>query len=104
MPEGQRAAVFDEALTVVRALLDTDEVSFSGRFFQIDNVSLGIRAPSRVDLWLGGSAPAAFRRIGRLADGWLGSFLTPDEARQAARASSAPPPRPAARSNRTTTV
>jgi probable F420-dependent oxidoreductase len=30
---------------------------------------------------LGGSAPAAFRRIGTLADGWLGSFLTPDEAR-----------------------
>ena len=34
-----------------------------------------------LDIWLGGSAPAAFRRIGTLADGWLGSFLTPDEAR-----------------------
>ena len=83
VPDGQRAAVFDEALTVVRALLDADEVSFTGRFFQIDNVALGIRAPARVDLWLGGSAPAAFRRIGRLADGWLGSFLTTDEARHA---------------------
>jgi len=30
---------------------------------------------------VGGSAPAAFRRIGALGDGWLGSFLTPDEAR-----------------------
>lgn len=83
VPEGQRAAVFDEALTLVRALLDAEKVNFTGRFFQLDDVSLGIRAPSRVDLWLGGSAPAAFRRIGRLADGWLGSFLTPDEARQA---------------------
>lgn len=36
-----------------------------------------------MDLWLGGSAPAAFRRIGRLADGWLGSFLTPAEAGRA---------------------
>src|SRR3984957_15608332 len=34
-----------------------------------------------LDIWLGGSAPAAFRRIGTLADGWLGSFLTPTEAR-----------------------
>lgn len=34
-----------------------------------------------LDTWLGGSAPAAFRGIGRFADGWLGSFLTPDEAR-----------------------
>jgi len=83
VPDGQRAAVFDEALAVMRALLDGDEVSFAGRFFQLDNVSLGIRAPAPVDLWLGGSAPAAFRRIGRLADGWLGSFLTPDEARHA---------------------
>jgi probable F420-dependent oxidoreductase len=83
VPDGQRAAVFDEALQVVRALLDGNEVSFAGRFFQIDNVALGICAPAPVDLWLGGSAPAAFRRIGRLADGWLGSFLTPDEARHA---------------------
>jgi len=31
---------------------------------------------------LGGRLRArAFRRIGALADGWLGSFLTPDEAR-----------------------
>ena len=26
--------------------------------------------------------PAAFRRIGQLGDGWLGSFVTPDEARR----------------------
>jgi probable F420-dependent oxidoreductase len=39
--------------------------------------------PARpLDIWLGGSAPAAFERIGRFADGWLGSFLTPAEARR----------------------
>ncbi|SBS70882.1 putative F420-dependent oxidoreductase, MSMEG_3544 family [uncultured Mycobacterium sp.] len=83
VPDGQRAAVFDEALEVVRALLGGDEVTFAGRFFQLTAASLGIRPPVPVDIWLGGSAPAAFRRIGRLADGWLGSFLTPDEARGA---------------------
>lgn len=81
--EGQRAAVFDEALEVVRALLTGDEVTHAGRFFQLSAASVGIRPPVPVDVWLGGSAPAAFRRIGRLADGWLGSFLTPDEARGA---------------------
>jgi probable F420-dependent oxidoreductase len=83
VPDGQRAAVFDEALEVLRALLTGDEVTFAGRFFQLTAASLGIRPPVPVDIWLGGSAPAAFRRIGRLADGWLGSFLTPDEARAA---------------------
>ncbi len=83
VPDGQRAAVFDEALEVLRALLTGDEITFDGRYFQLAGVSLGIRPPGPVDIWLGGSAPAAFRRIGRLADGWLGSFLTPDEARVA---------------------
>jgi probable F420-dependent oxidoreductase len=80
VPDGKRAAVFDEALHVVRALLAGGEVTFDGTFFQLTGASLGIRTPAPVDIWLGGSAPAAFRRIGRLADGWLGSFLTPDEA------------------------
>ena len=38
------------------------------------------RPAKPLDLWLGGSAPAGLRRVGRLADGWLGSLLTPAEA------------------------
>ncbi|KDF02222.1 5,10-methylene tetrahydromethanopterin reductase [Mycolicibacterium aromaticivorans JS19b1 = JCM 16368] len=83
VPDGRRAAVFDEALEVLRALLTGDDVTFDGTYFQLAGVSLGIRPPVPVEVWLGGSAPAAFRRIGRLADGWLGSFLTADEARVA---------------------
>ena len=33
-----------------------------------------------IDIWLGGRAPAELRRVGRLADGWLPSFTTPDAA------------------------
>jgi alkanesulfonate monooxygenase SsuD/methylene tetrahydromethanopterin reductase-like flavin-dependent oxidoreductase (luciferase family) len=29
---------------------------------------------------MGGIAPSELRRVGRLADGWLPSFITPDEA------------------------
>ena len=35
---------------------------------------------SGVDVWLGGIAPSELRRVGRLADGWLPSFVTPDDA------------------------
>jgi probable F420-dependent oxidoreductase len=80
VPPGQRAAVFDEALTMLRLLLTTDEVSFHGSFFTVEGVSVGPLPAKPLDIWLGGSAPAGLRRVGRLADGWLGSLLTPAEA------------------------
>lgn len=83
VPPGRRAAVFDESLVLLRRLLEEDEVSFDGEFFQVSGVRLGPRPAKRLDVWLGGSAPAALRRTGRLADGWLGSFLTPAQARDA---------------------
>jgi probable F420-dependent oxidoreductase len=46
----------------------------------VSAAGVGTRPLKPLDIWLGGSAPAALRRIGRLGDGWLGSFLTPDEA------------------------
>lgn len=35
---------------------------------------------SPLEVWLGGSGPEAIRRAGRLADGWLGSNVTPQVA------------------------
>ena len=77
---GPRAAVFDEAMELLRLLLSRDEVSYQGRFFSVDSATVGPRPAKPLDIWLGGSAPAGLRRVGRLADGWLGSFLTPGEA------------------------
>jgi probable F420-dependent oxidoreductase len=75
-----RGAVFDEALTLLRLMLTTEAVTFHGTFFTVDGASVSPRPAKPLDIWLGGSAPAGLRRIGRLADGWLGSFLTPAEA------------------------
>jgi probable F420-dependent oxidoreductase len=83
VPPGQRGAVFDEALTLLRLMLTTAEVTFHGSFFDVDGASVGSLPAKPLDIWLGGSAPAGLRRVGRLADGWLGSFLTPPEAAQA---------------------
>jgi probable F420-dependent oxidoreductase len=81
VPDGERAAVFDESLRVLRAALVDESASYSGRYFSVTAARVMPRPTPPLDIWLGGSAPAAFRRIGALADGWLGSFLTPDEAR-----------------------
>jgi probable F420-dependent oxidoreductase len=82
VPEGRRAAIFDESLRLLKTALSTDGGDFAGEFFQVDAIAVRPRLATPLDVWLGGSAPAGFRRIGRLADGWLGSFLTPDEARR----------------------
>jgi probable F420-dependent oxidoreductase len=80
VPQGRRAAVFDESLTLLRRLLTEDSVSFEGAFFSVSGASVGVRPAKPLDIWLGGSAPAGLRRVGRLADGWLGSLLSPAEA------------------------
>jgi probable F420-dependent oxidoreductase len=45
----------------------------------------GLRLPvlpvqEPLEIWLGGSGPDAVERAGRLADGWLGSLVSPDRA------------------------
>jgi len=84
VPDGERAAVFDESLEVLRKALAGDlagDAIFTGRYFTVTAPAVAPRPVPPLDIWVGGSAPAAFRRIGALADGWLGSFLTPVEAR-----------------------
>jgi probable F420-dependent oxidoreductase len=86
VPAGRRGAVFDESLDLIRQLLRQEKVSFHGEFFSVEDASVGPLPARPPDIWLGGSAPGALRRIGRLGDGWLGSFLTPAEAREGRRA------------------
>lgn len=85
VPDGARPAVFEEALTVVRRLLTEPSVTHHGRFFDVDDAGVAPLPARPLDLWLGGRAPVGLRRAGQLGDGWLGSFVTPDEA-AAARA------------------
>jgi probable F420-dependent oxidoreductase len=81
VPPGRRGAVFDESLELIRLLLRQESVSFAGEFFTVSGASVGPLPAKPFDIWLGGSAPGALRRVGRLGDGWLASFLTPAEAR-----------------------
>lgn len=78
---GERAALFDEILPLLRRLWTGEPVHHDGPRFPLDGVAIG---PTPVqdpfDVWLGGIAPSELRRVGRLGDGWLPSFITPDDA------------------------
>lgn len=74
----ERAKRFDEALRVMRACWTEDSVTHHGTYFQFDGVRVLPKPIQRpIDVWLGGIAPSELRRVGRLADGWLPSFVTP---------------------------
>lgn len=75
----ERAARFDEALALVRRFWLEDEVTHDGEWYRYDGVAVQPKPVQRPpDVWLGGRAEAELRRCGRLGDGWLPSFTTPD--------------------------
>lgn len=84
-PDG-RGARSDEALRLVKALLEQEQVSFSGKFHRYEGPGIYPRPTEPVPLWIGGNTPAAFRRTARLGDGWLGSMIGPDAAGEARKA------------------
>lgn len=75
VPPERRGARMEEYLRCLRALWTDDPVEFEGEFYRIPRSHV---APSPVQrphppLLLGGAAPAALRRAGRLGQGWIGS-------------------------------
>jgi probable F420-dependent oxidoreductase len=74
-----RASIFDEALPLVRRLWNEENVDHDGRWFHYDGMNVLPKPSHPLDVWLGGRAPAELRRVGRLGDGWLASFSTPDQ-------------------------
>lgn len=77
---GERTARLEEAVEVLHALWPGEPVNHEGRFWSFDDLQL-VPKPKRpkLELWLGGRAPPALCRIGRIADGWLASSAGPDE-------------------------
>jgi len=80
---GERAQWFEEALPLMRRLWTEDDVTHDGARFHVDGVSLWPKPVGRMEVWLGGRTGTEYDRAGRLSQGWLGSFQTPDEAGRA---------------------
>jgi probable F420-dependent oxidoreductase len=77
----ERVARMEECINVLRALWTSEgPVDYEGRFVTLQGIELHPAPVKRkFELWLAGNAPAALRRTGRLANGWIGSFLAPQE-------------------------
>lgn len=72
-----RGRRMDESLLLVRRLLAGEVVDHDGEHFQLEQASIRPSPNPPVPMVVGGRSPAALRRAGRLAEGWLGVWVSP---------------------------
>jgi len=74
-PMQRRGARTAEYVLVLRALWGEQPAEFTGEFYSVPRGSAlpGPVQPGGPPILLGGTAPVALRRIGRIADGWVTS-------------------------------
>jgi probable F420-dependent oxidoreductase len=77
-----RASIFDEALPLLRRLWSEENVDHDGSWFHYEQMNVLPKPAHPLDVWLGGKAPAELRRVGRLGDGWLASFSSPQQCKE----------------------
>jgi probable F420-dependent oxidoreductase len=79
-------ARFNEGIALMKACWTEPEISFNGRFWQLDAAAMEPKPAQKPHppIWIGGSHPAALQRAVRLGDGFFGagSQTTSDFAEQ----------------------
>jgi probable F420-dependent oxidoreductase len=84
-----RGARMDEAIGLLRACWADAEVTAAGPHYRAKAMGMEPKPPQGrgLPIWIGGNSEAAYRRVGRLGDGWLASRVTDaDDARRAIEA------------------
>jgi probable F420-dependent oxidoreductase len=87
VPFERRGARIEEYVRCLEAIWGPDPVRFDGEFYRVP-VSLALPKPvprpgadgpatGRPPILIGGDAPAALERIGRIGDGWISSSRVP---------------------------
>lgn len=80
VPRDERGARFDEMLPLLRRFWTEERVDHKGKFFRYEKAAVRpfpVQEP--LEAWLGGVAPSELRRCGKLGDGWLPSFVPPQD-------------------------
>lgn len=83
VPHAERGARLTEGIEVLRKLWTGEPVAHEGRFYAFPETQLR-PAPEPAGgppIWVGGRSAPAFRRAGRLCDGWISYVVTPEQYR-----------------------
>ncbi len=76
-----RGRRMDEAIAVLRSCWEDERIDYTGDHHRLDAIAMDPKPPQGggLPIWVGGDAPVAHRRAGRLGDGWMGTTGVPDE-------------------------
>jgi probable F420-dependent oxidoreductase len=83
-PFGERGRRLSEQIVLLRRLWTETTVTHGGRYDTVTGAGLApppIQRP--IPIWIGGSSDAAYRRIGRLGDGWFPMVRPGDDLQRA---------------------
>jgi len=77
---GTRLDMLDEGAQIIRSMLNEPRTTFSGKHFQVDDVSC-LPAPQRkMPIWIGGTGEKrTLQIVAERADGWNAAYLPPQE-------------------------
>lgn len=81
VPFSARRALTDEHMEVMKAIWTQPLASYQGRTIKFDNAEIfpkPLQSP-HPPLWVGGWTDKAAERAGRLGEGWIPGWLSPDE-------------------------
>jgi len=77
VPFQDRGKMTDEQLEIIQRLWTQERVSFSGRFYQFDDLAFfpkPLQQP-RIPIWVGGEGAVAQRRAAKYGDAWFPYFV-----------------------------
>ena len=69
-PQRLRVSRFVETFEIMKALWTQDDVSYHGKHYSFDGVSINPKPLQPLPMWIGASADPAIRRTAQLADAW----------------------------------
>jgi len=83
-PLRQRTRRLEEAITIMRKLWNEDNVTWHGRYSQLQDATINPKpVQSHLPILLGAAREPALRRAGVMADGWIANaFSTPQQCRE----------------------
>ena len=82
VPIHQRVGRLEEGMAVLRRLWTETDVTFHGRYYNLENANVSPKPsrPGGIPLPIGASTEPGMRRAGRISDGWIaGGHITPEQ-------------------------